>query len=145
MKPTIYIGIDPGSTTGVAIWYKNTKKLDIMQFNGHCKAIMFLWQLFRDNHPMHYKLRIEDARLVKGNAYFASKNGNSKDQKVGYVKAFSKDWEIFCKENKLDYEMLPPKKNPYKEDPELFEKHTGIKTLKTHSHSRDAAFLVWGA
>lgn len=144
MGAKIFIGIDPGSTTGVAIWYKGIKKLTITQYNGHCQALLGIQKLIDGEDISIFKIIIEDARLVKGNAYFAAKNNSKKDQGVGAVKAYSKDWEIFCETMGLDYQMLPPNWKNTKATPEYFEQLTGIKTKKTHSHARDAGLIVFG-
>lgn len=147
MSKTLYIGIDTGSNTGVAFWYPITKRLQVMQFVSHGAAMIYLHELLKDWDKSEVKFRIEDARLTMKFAkklprHLIPKQNKGKIQGVGAVKAYSKDWEIFCKNVGYDHELLPPGNT--KVSPEYFEKLTGIKTLKTHSHERDAGMLVYG-
>ncbi len=87
------------------------------------------------------KFRIEDARKAKARPDLAEVN-KGKLQGVGYVKAYSKDWEAFCKLHGCAYELLAPANT--KVNPVYFEKLTGIKTLITEDHKRDAGMLVFG-
>ncbi|GAB2540046.1 hypothetical protein [Rufibacter soli] len=141
---SIFIGIDPGSTTGVGIWYSHHKVLKLHQYKSHAEAMLSLREFVEtcksERAVPHFI--IEDARLVRGNAFFASKNSSRKDQGVGYVKAYSKDWEAFCKVLGLSYDLKPPTNT--KTTPEYFESLTGLKTLKTESHKRDAGMMVLG-
>lgn len=148
IKPKVYFGVDPGATTGFAIYWTCNKTLITNQYDSHSEAILLANKLVREYSNFiglaNIKFRIEDARLAEKNAYFKEKNNHSKDQGVGGVKALSKDWEAFCKRLNVPYEMVPPNTKLTKVNPEYFEKLTGRKTLKTHSHMRDAAMLVWG-
>lgn len=143
----LYIGIDPGSNTGVALWHPKEKHLVLEQFSSHCAAMFYLYELLRSIDPSVVKFRIEDARLTMKYAkkiprHLVKAQHTGKIQGVGYVKAYSKDWEAFCKNGGYDLELLPP--GFTKPSPEYFEKLTGIKTLKTQSHIRDAGMLVYG-
>lgn len=145
MKYTLYIGIDPGSNTGVAFWYPAIKLLELKQFTSHCAAMLFIYNellLVAPKDGFHsVKLRIEDARKAKARPDLAVIN-KGKLQGVGYVKAYSKDWEAFCKLNNYDYEMVAPINT--KVNPVYFERLTGLKTFAMQSHLRDAGMLVFG-
>lgn len=141
---TLYIGIDPGSNTGVAIWHKSEKKLELHQFDSHSEAMLFVHKTipglgYFDRSLVQF--RIEDARKAKKRPDLAEVN-KGKLQGVGYVKAYSKDWEAFCKNNGYEYELLTPANT--KVTPQYFLALTGVKTLKTQSHIRDAGMLVFG-
>lgn len=141
---SIFIGIDPGSTTGVGIWLSKPKVLGLYQFKCLYEAMQYLDNFCQTRKKAGESVHfiIEDARLVKGNAFFARKNSGSKDQGVGGVKSQSKEWERFCQFLGLSYDLKPPTNT--KTTPEYFESLTGLKTLKTESHKRDAGLMVFG-
>lgn len=141
IKPTLYIGIDPGVNTGVALWYPNLKKLEVLQFKSHCQAMLFLYDKLRPFDSRLIMFRIEDARKAKPRPDLALVNAG-KEQGVGYVKAYSKDWEQFCLHLDYGYEVLAPQNTKVNE--QYFECLTGIRTLKTQTHLRDAGMLVFG-
>lgn len=142
-RATVKIGIDPGATTGLAIYFKATKALTLHQFTCQYEAMLHVHEFSKAQakagEAVH--LVIEDARLAKTNAHFGSKNGGRKDQGVGDVKGACREWERFCEYAGLSYELRPPART--KMDAALFQKLTGIETPKAHSHKRDAALLVW--
>lgn len=144
----LYIGIDTGSYTGVAFWHKIDRKMELMQFTSHSEAMLYLHEKLKTVASHLVKFRIEDARLTtkysKRIPKHLLKDNAAKIQGVGYVKAYSKDWEAFCKNGGYDYELVAPQQSVTKTSPEYFEKLTGIKTLKTQSHKRDAGMLVFG-
>lgn len=137
--PKLLIGIDPGSNCGVATLVSGTKLLGLYQFKSNIEAMFFCIELSND---WEIELTIEDARKVVKNAYFAQKANRGKDQGVGYVKGYCKEWEAFCVLRGYQYQMVSPKNT--KMDELLFEKLTGKKTLKTQHHMRDAALLIFG-
>ncbi len=110
--------------------------------------MLFLHEKLKTIAKNLVKFRIEDARLTTTHARklpsHLVKQNAGKLQGVGYVKAYSKDWEAFCKNSGFDYELVAPQHSVTKVSPEYFEQLTGIKTLKTQSHKRDAAMLVFG-
>lgn len=150
MNKTLYIGIDPGSNTGIAIWHKPDKKLEMHQFGSHSEAMLFVHRKLNGLRPVDastVQFRIEDARLTMKHAkkmprHLLKPQHPGKIQGVGYVKAYSKDWEAFCVNEGYDHELLPP--GTTKVSPAYFEAMTGIKTLKGQSHIRDAGMLVYG-
>jgi len=138
----IYIGVDPGSITGIAIWYQKEKNLTLFQYKSHAEAILNMHEFYIDEDiKSRIKFVIEDARLAKPRPDLKEVS-KGKLQGVGYVKAFSKDWEAFCKLLGLQYELRPPSNT--KVSPEYFERLTGLKTLKSQSHMRDSGMLVFG-
>lgn len=145
MNYSLYIGIDPGSNTGVALWYQEHKKLEVLQFTSHCGAMLFIYEKLKvlpaGEDLGGVKFRIEDARKAKARPDLSVIN-KGKLQGVGYVKAYSKDWEAFCVLYNYAYEMLAPANT--KVNPAYFERLTGLKTLKTQDHLRDAGMLVFG-
>jgi len=103
--------------------------------------MLFLYDKLKPFDRLLVKFRIEDARLAPPRPDLAEIN-KGKEQGVGYVKAYSKDWEAFCNSCGFLYEMV--KASHTKTTPEYFKMLTGINTLKTQSHLRDAGMLVFG-
>lgn len=143
IKQKVLIGIDPGNTTGIAYYYKTEKRLECFQYKSHIEAILSTVERLKELTAYDIYFRIEDARKQKKRPDLKQMN-RGKEQGVGSVKARSKDWEDLCIKQGWSYEMCEPKRTPYKENPALFEKLTGIKTLKGESHLRDSAVLVYG-
>ena len=137
--PRLLIGVDPGSNCGVATLFPNSKCLNLYQFNSNIEAMFLIIKL---SHDFDIELFIEDARLFKKSGYHAKNSNAGRLQGVGYVKGFSKEWEAFCKMRMYKFTMLQSSKT--KVDPVLFEKMTGMKTLKTEHHKRDAAMIILG-
>ncbi len=143
-KYRLYVGIDPGSNTGVAIWDAANYSCQIWQFESHCEALFhvrFFLEDLSDVTKPDILFRIEDARRARKRPDLAEVN-KGREQGVGYVKAYCKDWEAFCKLNGYPCELLPPTNT--KVTPEYFKALTGIATQKGESHKRDAGMLVWG-
>ncbi len=137
--PRLLIGIDPGSNCGVATLIPDSKCLNLYQFNSNIEAMFLIIKL---SHDYDIELFIEDARLAPKNAYFAKTGNPGKLQGVGYVKGFCKEWEAFCKMRMYKHQMIQAKNT--KIDQVLFEKITGMKTLKGEHHKRDAAMIILG-
>ena len=134
----IFVGIDPGVETGVAIWdsekqeFKSIKSRNIIEAMADVRLLTVTYR--------NIKLIIEDARqrtwfgTIKG-----TKEDRNKAQGVGSVKRDCKIWEEFCEFNKLDYELKHPKTKLKAPD---FKKITGWQK-QTNEHGRDAAMLVF--
>ena len=105
--------------------------------------MLFLYDRIRGFSDLkkEIKFMIEDARKARKRPDLALVN-KGKEQGVGHVKAYSKDWEAFCNKIDVAYEMLQAANT--KVNPVYFEKLTGIKTLNTEDHKRDAGMLVFG-
>lgn len=131
----LYVGIDTGTNTGVAIWDRNDKKLilvDTMQIDQaleHISALSNQHQIF---------VRFEDARLRKWVT-----GGREKLQGVGSVKRDCTIWENFLKRKNIPFEAVAPKNNITKMTDAYFKKVTGW-SKRTSEHARDATMLVYG-
>ncbi len=129
------IGIDTGVNTGIAIWDVNTKqflRIDTVLIH---EALLVVLDL---NSRFNVKVRVEDARKRQ---WFGN-SGKEKLQGAGSVKRDAKIWEDFLNHNKISFEMVAPKNNRTKLDSISFNKLTKY-TMRTTSHSRDAAMLVY--
>lgn len=84
------------------------------------------------------RLFIEDARQRK----WFGHSGREKLQGAGSVKRDSRIWEDWCREQGLQYRMVPPKNNRTKLSAAQFRALTKWHG-KTSEHARDAACLVF--
>lgn len=143
-KPKLLIGVDPGNNTGIAFWYPEEQNLVPYQFKTHVAAILYIHSIEEYLASYQVVFKIEDARkYIKRPGRLDAKN-MEKQQGVGSVKARSKDWEEFCLLKGYNHILCEPRHTPYKNSPELFMKLTGLSTLITQDHVRDACMLVYG-
>lgn len=141
MKPKLFIGIDPGGNCGMATILSGIPTPNLFQFKSNIEAMFFVIELSIDHTIEVY---IEDARKAVKNGYFARTGNTGKVQGVGYVKGYSAEWEAFCKLKRFPFVLLAPNPKLTKTTPEYFERLTGLRTLKTEHHKRDAAMLILG-
>ena len=139
MNKKILIGIDTGVNTGfaVAIDSGNGGDLQKVESVSITQAMANINELVIEHGKENIKLYIEDARL---RTWFTG--GREKAQGVGSVKRDAQIWEVWCKEQELNYIMIPPKANATKTKADVFKKRTGW-LGRTNEHARDAAMLVF--
>lgn len=137
-KDPVYIGIDTGVNTGVAVWSKGRKcflKLEKMSIHRAFNVVLDYYLNERFNL---IRVRIEDARkrsVAKGNPDYYKKL-----QGAGSVKRDAKAWEDFCTDYAIPFEMVAPQSNTTKVTTESFRQMTGL-YVECH-HTKDAAMLV---
>lgn len=132
----IYIGIDPGVHTGVAVWNAGWQKFMKIKTCNIIRAFKEVKDVFKISREI--TIVMEDARKRKWYT-----GGLEKLQGVGSVKRDCKIWEEFCSENNLCLLLVAPCKGMTKWNGEQFKKMTGWEGI-TSNHSRDAALLVFG-
>lgn len=134
----LIVGIDPGVSTGVALWDCATKTLrdvltlGILQAQQHVLTIKNLGNL---SHIV-----MEDARLRTG--YFGP-NAKAKQQGAGSIKRDCSIWTEFCDIHGIMLRCVSPKHKGAKVDAATFAKLTKWEG-RTSEHGRDAALLVIG-
>ena len=136
----IYIGIDPGTHTGVAIW--DNKQQDFVELETlpiHQALIKVM--MWRDRVGHDLQVVFEDAR--QRTWFGRDKNTNAKLQGAGSIKRDCSIWEDFLTDYEIPFRAVPPQKGCTKWTEEYFKMVTGWKG-KTSNHSRDAAVLVIG-
>ncbi len=136
-KPTIYIGIDTGVSTGVAVWDTKQRRLTSVSTLQIDEAMEYVMSLADEYHNDVF-VRYEDANLrtwVQG--------GREKLQGVGSVKRDAKIWEGFLTRKNIPHEAVAPKDNRTKVSPDYFKKITKWKG-RTSEHARDVVMLVFG-
>jgi len=128
------IGVDPGCRTGIAVWNKRDKALEIVATKNFPEALTLI--LSYEN----VLVRFEDARLRK---WIPKHVGRERLQGAGSIKCECRLWEDFLTFHKIPFEKVPPMANKTKLEQAQFAKITGWnKTVS--GHGRDAAMLVFG-
>lgn len=134
----IYIGIDPGTHTGVAVWdSKEGKFLSLETMPIH--RAMDLVRMARDDNEA-IQVVFEDARL---RTWFGKGNVSAKAQGAGSVKRDCSIWEDFLIDMEIPFVTTKPGNVATKVTPSWFRKLTGWEG-RCSEHARDAAMLVFG-
>ena len=138
----IYIGIDPGTHTGVAIWdNKQQEFVELATIPIH-QALLKVKNYYNDNKGLHNICVVfEDAR--QRTWFGRDKNTNAKLQGAGSIKRDCRIWEDFCKDYQIPFLAVPPVKGGTKLSEAYFKTISGWKG-RTSNHARDAAMLVIG-
>lgn len=133
----ILIGIDPGTTTGVAIkrYFQGQPYMELM--SGTITQMMEVVKEYNDKADSCIVM-LEDARKRQ---WFGI-NGGSKLQGAGSIKRDCAIWEDWLNEQSIIHTLIHPKDVVTKMDGEQFTLLTGIK--KSNQHQRDACMIVWG-
>ena len=137
---SIMVGVDPGVSTGLAMWDRLRQKLvsvDAVMIHEAWQAILIL-HLAGALHSVTF----EDARLRTG--YFG-KNAKAKQQGAGSVKRDCTIWADFLGGHGIPFKTVSPLKKGAKVDAATFIKLSGGWQGRTNEHGRDAALLVLGA
>lgn len=138
----VYIGIDTGVHTGIAVWNSERKEFAVVDTMKLHEAMNFVYGYVDSDIP--FQVRFEDARQRKWIPM--SKNMTAelgRAQGAGYVKAHCQIWEDFLTDYRIPFEAIAPRRNVTKLSAEQFGRITGYKG-RTSEHARDAAMLVYG-
>lgn len=135
-KYNVYIGIDPGVTTGIGIWYPADKEFKVVDSDRFAVVLRLVLAF---DKKRDFFVRIEDARLRKwfGNA------GAEQLQGAGSIKRDCGLWQEFLELENIPHEFVAPKNNKTKYTAQAFKRLTGWPE-RTNEHARDAAMLVFG-
>ena len=134
----IWIGIDTGTHTGLAVWDDKLKKLTSLETIPIHRAMSRVLAISGSEEVM---VIFEDARQ---RTWFGNdKNTIAKLQGAGSIKRDCSIWEDFLTDYEIPFRAVPPQKGCTKWTKEYFKMVTGWKG-KTSNHSRDAAVLVFG-
>jgi hypothetical protein len=143
MKPTLVIGIDPGTNTGLAIWSLLERRLTDVSthdiFDAQDKIA-----LLRDRYDVF--LVLEDAHLMKRKP---AGNSAARAQGAGSVKRDCTLWRAWAAKRKIPLYRRAPgvgtksSAGIVKWPAEQFRELTGWQGT-TNEHGRDAAMLVYG-
>ena len=138
----IYIGIDPGTHTGVAVWDAREGKFLSLETLPIHRAMTFIlkWSLRAEDTEQEIQVVFEDARQ---RTWFGKGDTNAKAQGAGSVKRDCSIWEDFLRDKGIPFWAKPPGKGMTKVTPDYFRMISGYQG-RTSEHSRDAAMLVIG-
>lgn len=139
----IYIGIDPGTHTGFAVWdsgegrFLSLETLRIHQAMAEVTALSYkydgdLMVIFEDARQRTWIPKEKSVSEWKGKVMGA-----------GSVKRDCSIWEDFCQDKGIPFQAQPPIKGATKVSADHFKMLTGW-TKRTSEHARDAAMLVIG-
>lgn len=132
------VGIDPGVSTGFAIWSRSEKKLTDVQTTTITGA-MSLIRLMHGHGALH-SVVFEDARL---RTWFGSK-GREALMGAGSIRRDCSIWTEFLSGLEgVPFKPVSPQDKGAKLDAARFARLTGW-TGRTSEHGRDAAMLIFG-
>lgn len=132
------VGIDPGTSTGLAIWSHGEKRLVDVQTTTITAAMTTL-RLMSDLGSLHGVI-FEDARL---RTWFGTK-GRESLMGAGSIRRDSSIWEEFLSGLVgVPFKPVSPQSKGAKLNAQQFARLTGW-TGRTSEHSRDAGMLVFG-
>lgn len=134
----IYIGIDPGTHTGVAVWDSRDGEFLSLETLPIHRALqeVYKWR----QRPVEIQVVFEDARQ---RTWFGKGDASAKLQGAGSVKRDCSIWEDFCKDYNIPYLAVPPVKGATKVSAPYFRLLSNYQG-RTSNHARDAAMLVLG-
>lgn len=138
MAKKFYIGIDPGTKTGICVWDSKEAKIYLVQTLKIHQAMKTVEQWVKE-YGREIAIWVEDARQAR---YGRSKDSH-KAQGAGSVKRDCSIWEDFLEDLRVEYRMVRPDKSLTKLSPSVFKGMTGY-GMRLSSHARDAAMLVFG-
>jgi hypothetical protein len=138
MRKKLFIGIDPGVSTGFAIYDPEKKELQLFTYKIH-EAFDSVAKMapFIDLH-----VTIEDPNQW---THFKSyQEAKKKLQGAGSVKRDFSAWRDFLTDWNIPFTAVRPDKqrNAYATNEALFKKITGY-PKRSSGHARVAAMLVW--
>ena len=142
----IFIGLDPGHSTGFAVWDGASRSFREV-------ATLPLWRAMDEVKRWHYScvmqgrdfhVIFEDARQ---RTWFP-KDRNSSEYRghlmgAGAAKRDAAIWEEYLTDLHIPFTMQKPRPGLTKWKADYWAKVTGWKG-RTSEHARDAALLVWG-
>lgn len=140
----LLIGIDPGVSTGLAVWDLSMQRLTAVETLAiHVAMDTVRCHLGAD---LLAGVRFEDARQrtwFGGADARTARSGAGIREGVGSVKRDCTIWQDFLSELRVPFEAVKPAAGSTKWGEPQFRAATGW-TKRTSNHSRDAALLVFG-
>ena len=138
----IYIGIDTGVHTGIAVWDSEKRKFVYLDTLKIHEALQIVSTYAYKDVPLC--VSFEDARQRKWIPF--AKNMTAELGRAQAARDIKAHWQIcddFLRDKDIPFEMIAPRRNVTKLSAEQFERITGYKG-RTSGHARDAAMLVYG-
>ena len=139
----IYIGIDCGHDTGLAVWDSRDKEFQAVATLKIHRALDAV-RSWNEEHPGEVVVVFEDARERR---WFPRERDDSEYRGrlmgAGSVKRDAVIWQDFLADHEIPFISQAPHKGLTKWDAPTFAAVTGW-TGRTSNHARDAALLVFG-
>lgn len=132
----IYVGIDTGTHTGVAVYDSSIKAFTMIDTMLIHKAMDFVRNLHQECQAKSIPLCVyyEDAHLRS-----VKWLNTGREQGAGSIKRDCNIWRDFLKDESI--EAYPTKPYATKQDAKSFAEETGW-TKRTSNHGRDAANII---
>lgn len=138
----VFIGIDAGVHTGVAVW--NGGRFTSIETLPLWRALRFVEEAAAAYPKDGVCVVVEDARQRRWYPDMGSASRNKgRLMGAGSVRRDSAIWAEMLRDNGITHRLIPPRKGLTKLTAEAFARLTGYKG-RTSEHSRDAAMLVFG-
>lgn len=144
----IVVGIDPGTSTGFAVW--DARRLKLLELNTFPIHLAMQWihdvKCGNGEHPEISLIIVEDARK---RGWFGKmdeqqrKYGAAVREGAGAAKRDAAIWDDFLSDTRVAYQMRAPTAGATKWNSAVFKSATKWQ-LRTNEHERDAALLVYG-
>ena len=138
----LYVGIDPGEHTGVAVWDSCGQKFTSIQTLKLHEAMSYV-NLLECGYENMVFVVFEDARQ---RTWFPKERNASEYRGrlmgAGAAKRDAAIWEEFLTDYGIPFEAHKPQAHGTKWKADFFAKVTGY-TGRTSEHARDAALLVF--
>lgn len=144
--PRIWIGIDPGEHTGVAVWDADQRAFRLLATLPLHKALHLVKEWRNDITTLTGGMSIvfEDARQ---RTWFPRERNASEYRGrlmgAGAAKRDARIWEEFLSDEGIPFEAHKPSAGGTKWSADYFARITGYKS-RCSEHARDAALLVFG-
>lgn len=142
----IFIGIDPGENTGIAIVMDGVlAECHTLPLHRALDLVKKEWDAATAAPiPIHFLVVYEDARLRK---WFPQERNNSEYRGrlmgAGAAKRDAKIWEEYLSDHSIPFERRKPEPGRTKWNEDYWKRITGY-AGRTSNHARDAALLVLG-
>lgn len=148
----IYIGIDPGEHTGVAVWDAEAAKFIDIRTTALHKALTYVMDIYttctaecaQNGLKCVFRVYFEDARLRK---WFRPEQSQSEYRGrlmgAGAAKRDARIWEEFLDDNHIPFTAVKPAAGATKWNADTWRNVTGWQG-RTSEHARDASLLVYG-
>lgn len=142
-RAVIVVGIDPGVTTGIAVWSVPNQQLASLHQLGQYEAFKLILGLASRYGAGNMLVRYEDANLRQWIPRKATEKGErGRAQGAGHIKRSCQLWEEMLEAEGIPHEAVAPKDKATKARAKLHV--AAVWSGKAREHEADAASMVIG-